>query len=198
MSPRYDSSCFERREILLQNPSDWCCCDGGSAPPPLFPCCPHQRVVNLSFFGGLSHLCNDLLDSWTCGLCLRPLYVGQTISTPPSWAATGRSCTSKRSGCSYCISQLSSLEFLPWMLTAFIHSIPPAWLCFYHIYTQKEKHTIRLAVYPPRETYDRTLRTDLTCWDWIFAIGGGGLIITPQLIVLAAAYRVRRFDRSTA
>ena len=68
------------------------------------------------------------------------------------------------------------------------------------MYTQTEKPTIVLAVYPPRETYDRTLRlrTDLTCWDWIFAIGGGGLIITPQLIVLAAAYRVRRFDRSTA
>jgi len=92
------------------------------------------------------------------------------------------------------LQQLSSLEFLPWMLTAFIHSIPPAWLCFYHMYTQTEKPTIVLAVYPPRETYDRTLRTDLTCWDWIFAIVGGGLIITPQLIVLAAAYRVRRLS----
>jgi len=76
------------------------------------------------------------------------------------------------------LQQLSSLEFLPWMLTAFIHSIPPAWLCFYHMYTSTE-------------TYDRTLRTDLTCWDWIFAFVGGGLIITPQLIVLAAAHRVR-------
>jgi len=81
------------------------------------------------------------------------------------------------------LQQLSSLEFLPWMLTAFIHSTPVAWLGFCYMYTTTETY--------PRE---QILRTDLTCWDWIFAIVVSGLILTPQLIVLAAASRVRRLS----
>jgi len=81
------------------------------------------------------------------------------------------------------LQQVSSLEFLPWMLTAFIHSTPVAWLGFCYLYTSTETY--------PRE---QILRTDLTCWDWIFAIVVAGLILTPQLIVLAAACRVRRLS----
>jgi len=81
------------------------------------------------------------------------------------------------------LQQLSTLEFLPWMLTAFIHSIPPAWLCFYYMYTSS-------STYP----YEKILRTDLTCWDWIFSIVGAGLVLAPQVVVLAAALRVRRLS----
>jgi len=72
------------------------------------------------------------------------------------------------------LQQLSALEFLPWMLTAFIHSTPLAWLCYYYMWMEGW--------------------TDLTCWDWIFATVVGGIILAPQVIVLAAAHRVRRLS----
>jgi ABC-type glycerol-3-phosphate transport system permease component len=81
------------------------------------------------------------------------------------------------------LQQLSTLEFLPWMLTAFIHSIPLALACFYYMYTSS-------STYP----YEKILRTDLTCWDWTFAIVGAGLVLAPQVVVLAAAQRVRRLS----
>jgi len=81
------------------------------------------------------------------------------------------------------LQQLSTLKFLPWMLTAFIHSIPLAWLCFYYMYRSA-------STYP----YEKILRTDLTCWDWTFATIGGGLVLAPQVVVLAAALRVRRLS----
>jgi ABC-type glycerol-3-phosphate transport system permease component len=79
------------------------------------------------------------------------------------------------------LQQLSTLEFLPWMLTAFIHSAPLVWLCFCYMYTEHMNGS-------------NVLRTDLTSWDWFFATIGAGLILTPQVIVLAAAGRVRRLS----
>jgi len=81
------------------------------------------------------------------------------------------------------LQQLSSLEFLPWMLTALIHSAPVAWLGFCYMYTSTE-------TYP----HEQILRTDLTCWDWIVAILVAGLILVPQVIVLVAAGRVHRLS----
>jgi hypothetical protein len=79
------------------------------------------------------------------------------------------------------LQQLSTLEFLPWMLTAFIHSAPLVWLCFCYMYTEHMNGS-------------NVLRRDLTSWDWFFATTGAGLILTPQVIVLAAAGRVRRLS----
>ena len=72
------------------------------------------------------------------------------------------------------------------MLSAFIHSTPLAWLGFCYMFTST-------GAYP----YKKTLRADLTSWDWIFATVVAALILTPQGIVLAAARRVRRFEPST-
>jgi hypothetical protein len=83
------------------------------------------------------------------------------------------------------IQQLSALKFLPWMLTALIHSLPLAY--FYHCYMTKSTTTLP---WP----FERILWTDLTCWHW--AIGGvvSTLILTPQFLVLAAVIRVRRLN----
>ena len=87
--------------------------------------------------------------------------------------------------CKYFPTQLSALKFLPWMLTALIHSLPLAY--FYHCYMTKRTTTLP---WP----FERILWTDLTYWHW--AIGGvvSTLLLTPQFLVLAAVIRVRRFD----
>jgi len=88
------------------------------------------------------------------------------------------------------LQQLSTLEFLPWILTAFIHSVPLAWL-YYNYMTTTRWHDGTSA-----ESYSnpKILRTDLTCWHWIFVVMVWALILTPQVIVLAAQQRVRRLS----
>ena len=91
-----------------------------------------------------------------------------------------------RQACKSCHSQLSALEFLPWTLTAFIHSVPFGWLYYTNTYTSDYDDQ--------SNSYRQILRTDLTCWHWIFGAMCWALILTPQFIVLAAQQRVRRFD----
>jgi len=82
------------------------------------------------------------------------------------------------------LQQLSTLEFLPWILTAFIHSVPLAWLYYCYIYESTDS-------YP----HEQILRKDLTCWHWILAALVGGLVLIPQIIVLGAVVRVRRLSQ---
>jgi len=81
------------------------------------------------------------------------------------------------------IQQLSALKFLPWILTAFIHSIPSVYFHYFYM-------TERTYSYP----YGRNLRTDLTCWHWVIGSMVWVLILTPQFVVLAAVVRVRRLN----
>jgi len=74
------------------------------------------------------------------------------------------------------IQQLSALKFLPWMLTVFIHSC--ILLLLLH-----DKEAFKL-----QETI-----TDLTFWHWLVV---WTLVLTPQVVVLAAVIRVRRFDQN--
>ena len=168
---------------------DWCGRDCGYSSHFLFPCCPRQRTVNLPVFWGIHDLCNHHLDRWPDGFLLRPLHVGETFAMPSSWAATGILmniiCTSFDKWCS---TQLSALEFLPWILTSFFHSVPPAYLYYRFM-------TVSGDTYPH---YERSLRPDLTCWNWIVGSIIWTFILTPQIVVLAAAVRVRRFDQNTA
>jgi len=87
------------------------------------------------------------------------------------------------------LQQLSALEFLPWILTAFFHSVPPAYL-YYCFMTGWDGDT-----YPH---YKRSLRPDLTCWNWIVGSIIWTFILTPQIVVLAAAVRVRRLRNEDA
>jgi len=82
------------------------------------------------------------------------------------------------------LQQLSTLEFLPWILTAFIHSVPLAWLYYCYIYESTDS-------YP----HEQILRKDLTCWHWILGALVGGLVLIPQIIVLGAVVRVRRLSQ---
>jgi len=82
------------------------------------------------------------------------------------------------------LQQLSTLEFLPWILTAFIHSVPLAWLYYCYMYESTDS-------YP----HEQILRKDLTCWHWILGALVGGLVLIPQIIVLGAAVRVRRLSQ---
>jgi len=82
------------------------------------------------------------------------------------------------------LQQLSTLEFLPWILTAFIHSVPLAWLYYCYMYESTDS-------YP----HEQILRKDLTCWHWILAALVGGLVLIPQIIVLGAVVRVRRLSQ---
>jgi len=82
------------------------------------------------------------------------------------------------------LQQLSALEFLPWTLTAFIHSVPLAWLYYCYIYESTDS-------YP----HEQILRNDLTCWHWILGAMIGGLVLIPQIIVLGAVVRVRRLSQ---
>jgi len=82
------------------------------------------------------------------------------------------------------LQQLSTLEFLPWILTAFIHSVPLAWLYYCYIYESTDS-------YP----HEQILRKDLTCWHWILAALVGGLVLIPQIAVLGAVVRVRRLSQ---
>jgi len=84
------------------------------------------------------------------------------------------------------LQQLSALEFLPWTLTAFIHSVPLGWLYYTYTYTSDYDNQSK--------SYRQILRTDLTCWHWIFGAMVWALILTPQFIVLAAQQRVRRLS----
>jgi len=82
------------------------------------------------------------------------------------------------------LQQLSTLEFLPWILTAFIHSVPLAWLYYCYMYESTDS-------YP----HEQILRKDLTCWHWILGALVGGLVLIPQIIVLGAVVRVRRLSQ---
>ena len=93
-----------------------------------------------------------------------------------------------RSACKSCLTQLSTLEFLPWILTAFIHSVPLAWLYYNYMTTTRWHDGTSTESY----SNPKILRTDLTCWHWIFVVMVWALILTPQVIVLAAQQRVRR------
>jgi len=86
------------------------------------------------------------------------------------------------------LQQLSALEFLPWILTAFFHSVPPAYLYYRFM-------TVSGDTYPH---YERSLRPDLTCWNWIVGSIIWTFILTPQIVVLAAAVRVRRLRNEDA
>ena len=83
------------------------------------------------------------------------------------------------SRCKYCPTQLSANKFVPWMLTAFIHSLPPA--VFFGCYTATRTNT---PPWPLEGIY-------WTYWHWLIV---WTLILTPQFVVLAAFIRVHRFD----
>ena len=93
-----------------------------------------------------------------------------------------------RSASKSCPTQLSTLEFLPWILTAFIHSVPLAWLFYNYMTTTRWHHGTSTESY----SNPKILRTDLWFWFWIFVVMVWALILTPQVIVLAAQQRVRR------
>ena len=83
------------------------------------------------------------------------------------------------SRCKYCPTQLSANKFVPWMLTAFIHSLPPA--VFFGCYTATRTNN---PPWPLEGIY-------WTYWHWLIV---WTLILTPQFVVLAAFIRVHRFD----
>merc|ERR1719150_3657668 len=56
------------------------------------------------------------------------------------------------------LQQLSAIKFLPWILTAFLHSVPIAWLYFTHM-TITYAYNNNMYKMPKRR-----LRTDLTYW----------------------------------
>lgn len=89
------------------------------------------------------------------------------------------------------LQQLSAINFLPWILTSFIHSLPIA--CLYFTYMTESTNSYAWG-HPP----EKLLRKDLTCWDWIFGIVLCTVIITPQVIVLTAQWRVRRLSNERA
>merc|ERR1719222_1566675 len=85
------------------------------------------------------------------------------------------------------IQQLYALNFLPWMLTVFIHSLPPAYFFYCYMTTSIHPSTLPWPL-------EGTLWTDLTFWHWLIV---WSLILTPQLIllvVLAAVIRVHRLE----
>jgi hypothetical protein len=125
--------------------------------------------------------------SYVCVKPSRQLLLGiQQVGTSQAFLKKSLKTTDQYlTQCKYFPTQLSALKFLPWMLTAFIHSLPLAY--FYHCYMTKRTTTLPWPL-------ERILWTDLTYWHW--AIGGvvSTLILTPQFLVLAAVIRVRRFD----
>jgi len=100
------------------------------------------------------------------------------------------------------IQQLSALKFLPWTLTVFVHSLPPAFL-FYSYMTKKPSSYMTNALLPwplsgevemnsgvPEIYY----RKDPTYCHWVIVWTH---ILTPQLVllvVLAAVIKVRRLN----
>jgi len=83
------------------------------------------------------------------------------------------------------IQQLSALNFLPWMLTVFIHSLPPAYFFYCYMTTSIHPSTLPWPL-------EGTLWTDLTFWHWLIV---WSLILTPLfllLVVLAALLKVHR------
>ena len=85
--------------------------------------------------------------------------------------------------CTYCPTQLFTYEFSPWILTAFIHCVPVAYLT----YRWNTCHLIHSTPWNP-----------WACGHWIWIALLWILILTPQFIVLAALVRVHRFDLDTA
>jgi len=77
------------------------------------------------------------------------------------------------------IQQLSANKFVPWMLTAFIHSLPPA--VFFGCYTATRTNN---PPWPLEGIY-------WTYWHWLIV---WTLILTPQFVVLAAFIRVHRLN----
>ena len=104
--------------------------------------------------------------------------------------------------CIYFPTQLSALKFLPWTLTVFVHSLPPAFL-FYSYMTKKPSSYMTNALLPWPLSGEVEMnsgvpgiyyRKDPTYCHWVIV---WSLILTPQLVVLvvlAAVIRVRRFD----
>ena len=207
-------SCFHVRDVIFFY-TDWCNCHCGR---PLFPSSAFSSVVVLFqlWCWFIRHLCILVLDwcvvGWTAGLLLHPLYVGQTIKTPTSWHPTGGHLSNTLNEkflkqpikiwplLTLTPTQLSAVKFLPWTLTVFIHSLPPAYLYFCFI----RKRTNALLPWPlsgelgwsgagsplPEVIY----RKDPTYCHWVIV---WSLILTPQFVVLvalAAVIRVRRFD----
>ena len=165
--------------LSLSFSTDWCSCHCGRPLLPSF----HPRLHYVRpLFWDLCHLCNYLIDCWPNGLLLPPLFLGQTVKTPTSWDPTGGHLSSIQKEkfpkdwhwlCIYRYfpTQLSALKFVDWMLVAFLHSLPPAYFFYCH---SKE-----------------ALWLDLTYWLWVLV---WPLILLPQVFVLAAVIRVRRFD----
>jgi len=107
------------------------------------------------------------------------------------------------------IQQLSALKFLPWTLTVFVHSLPPAYL--YYCYMTKRPNALpHEALFLPREALlpwpltgelgmssgvpSVYYREDPTYCHWVIV---WSLILTPQfvvLVVLSAVIRVRRLN----
>merc|ERR1712107_323539 len=85
------------------------------------------------------------------------------------------------------LQQLSAIKFLPWILTVFLHSVPMAYPYYIHMTI-----TYTYTVYNMPK---RRLRTNLTYSDWILGFVLSTVIITPQVIVLAAQWRVYRSCR---
>merc|ERR1712088_1237230 len=89
------------------------------------------------------------------------------------------------------IQQMSALKFVPWMLTAFIHSLPPAY--FFFCYLTKRTNTLpwelELIIQPLYWIADLTDSIIGTYWYWVIV---WTLTLTPQVLVLAAVIRVRR------
>jgi hypothetical protein len=87
---------------------------------------------------------------------------------------------------------LSALKFVPWMLTAFIQSVIPAY--FFFCYLTKRTNTLpwqlEMIFQPLYWIADLTYSTG-TYWHWVIV---WILTLTPQVLVLAAVIRVRRLN----
>jgi len=93
------------------------------------------------------------------------------------------------------IQQLSAPKFVPWLLTAFIHSFLPAY--FFFCYLTKRTNTLpsqlKLIIQP---LYWIAALTNSSMidpfWQWVIV---WTLVLTPQVLVLAAVIRVRRLNK---
>ena len=92
----------------------------------------------------------------------------------------------------YCPTQLSTLEFSPWILTAFIHCVPIA----YFTYRWNTCHLISQNLPKPPHPSNASLTWE--CGHWTLVALLWTLALTPQFIVLAALVRVHRFDPNKA
>ena len=75
-------------------------------------------------------------------------------------------------------------------LTTFIHSLPIAWLYFTHM-TKMTKITIACR-WDEKGLCVKQLTTNDTFWHWTLGFVLAALVIAPQVIVLAAQWRVSR------